>query len=188
MSVEISRVIYAILALLSIMVIYVAVLFTIFYAFSTIFRLLYKTVWFRRLLFRLQTRFQQTINYISPIAKRLLSIVEILIDPIFYGYAIVAVYERVQNINQYTQVNPQYKFWNLLEANMNYDEGFWIAFYIIFTIWFLVRTNTYVNDKVFQKKVGKSMDKLLGNHNKASIGKINKEIREHLKKIKEDKK
>jgi hypothetical protein len=104
---------------------------------------------------------------------------------VFYGYAIVAVYDKVQVISQYTQNNPQYKFWDLLEANMNYDQGFWITFFIIFTIWFFARANAYVDDKIFQRKVLKSLDKLLGNSNQIDIGKINKKMREHLKKIKE---
>ncbi|HEY51024.1 MAG TPA: hypothetical protein G4O20_04380 [Dehalococcoidia bacterium] len=185
MPIEVTRIIYAILVLLSLTTIYILALRIVIKIFSVLFRLLYKTAWFRRLLFILQTKLQQAIDYTSPFIRRLWNLIEVLIDPVFYGYSIVAVYDRVQVINQYVQNNPQYKFWDLLEANMNYDLSFWLAFTIIFTLWFFVRANTHMSDKIFQKRVLKSLNKLSGESDELDIGKINKEIREHLRKRKE---
>ena len=41
---------------------------------------------------------------------------EIYADLILYGYALVAIYDRIQSITRYTKSNPQYSFWDVLDT------------------------------------------------------------------------
>jgi hypothetical protein len=82
---------------------------------------------------------------------------EILIDPIFYGYAVAALYQRIQSVADYTENNIQYSFWELWDLDIQTDATFYTIFFIIFIIWVICRTwqskqkaleNKAVNDKL----------------------------------------
>ena len=71
---------------------------------------------------------------------------------------------------------------------MNYDLSFWLTFTVIFMLWFFVRVNRHKSNKIFQKRVLKSLNKLSGETDKLDIGKINKEIRERMGVIRSNQK
>jgi hypothetical protein len=130
----------------------------------------------------------KSLEYITPYIKRLWSfIAEILIDPIFYGYTVVAVYDKMQTLNEYAKNFPQYGFWRILDADMNTEPNFWLVFFTILTIWILAKAWIHDEDSTYKKGVLnslKNIEKKLGYSKESDIGSINKKINEALKRIK----
>ena len=107
---------------------------------------------------------------------------EILIDPIFYGYALIALVDRLQSINEYAKQYPQYGFWRILDIDMRTDFSFYMVFMILFTLWMFskvwkhnqdvkdkrVMTKSLANIASILKKMNKKLDKLPGNDKKDS--------------------
>ena len=115
---------------------------------------------------------------------------EVLIDPIFLGFVIFTLDNRLQSLINYTQTNPQYNFWDLLNADMNKDTTFYFWFIAIFTIWVMGKTWKHNQDVKRDNKIIKTLNRIdeqLGSEpiDIPNIGITNKQIRENLKKIRE---
>ena len=120
---------------------------------------------------------------------------EVLADPIFYGYALVVVVNRLQSISEYVKQNPRYNFFQILELDMNTDTTFYMIFFIIFTLWMFGKVwkhNQDVKEKIAMRKVLEANTKSLKNvetglsfKEQPDIGLINKEIRQALQMIKD---
>ena len=172
MPIEVKQIITAIYALVIMLAIYIAVLFTVYWILSRMFRWLYKMPWFNKLVSYIQVLLQQLYRYVSPQWQQLYKyaiphinklwsfISEILIDPIFYGYTVVAVYDKMQALSEYSKNFPQYGFWRILEADVNSDIGFWAAFFAIFTIWFSAKVWKHNQDVGDRRAITSSLESI----------------------------
>jgi hypothetical protein len=105
----------------------------------------------------------------------------VLIDPVFYGYALVTLLQRLQAIQEYAQVYPQYSFGQLLDLDMTTHMQYYIALGIIFLLWMAWKVQRHAQEVRFERNVTAKLDKLRDS-NKA----LNEEIRDNTKQISED--
>lgn len=85
---------------------------------------------------------------------------EILINPLFYGYTLYVLVNRLESIDNYTKDYPQYNFWQLLDLDMRTDMDFYIVFIIIFTLWMLGRVWKHRQELQRQKSIEKNLGEI----------------------------
>ena len=86
---------------------------------------------------------------------------EMLIDPMFYGYALYTLVRRLQSIAEYTKTYPQYSFTQLLNLDMETDMQYYIVFFVIFVLWMFWKSWKHRQEKSFQKNLNDKLDKLI---------------------------
>lgn len=85
-------------------------------------------------------------------------LVSIIIDPLFYGYAIYSIINKFESIADFTKHYPRYDFWRVLDADVIRDAGFYVVFLFIFLIW-LFSKSWKANQETRRDK---SLEKILG--------------------------
>ncbi|MBC8276431.1 MAG: hypothetical protein H8E40_15880 [Chloroflexi bacterium] len=87
---------------------------------------------------------------------------EVLIDPLFYGYALYVLVSRFESITNSTKDYPQYDFWRLLDLDMREDMNFYIVFMIIFILWIFGKSWKHRQELRRDKSVARSLEKIAG--------------------------
>jgi hypothetical protein len=105
----------------------------------------------------------------------------VLIDPVFYGYALVTLLQRLQAIQEYAQVYPQYSFEQLLDLDMTTHMQYYIALGIIFLLWMAWKVQRHAQEVRFERNVTAKLDKLFD-----GIENSQKELSENIKRNSED--
>lgn len=109
---------------------------------------------------------------------------EIFIDPIFYGYLLYTLVQRLQSIANYAKSYPKYNFMQLLDLDMRTDMQYYIVLFIIFALWMFWKAWKHRQQIRFEKSINEKLDKLLGNNrNNINVGKINAKIKQELENI-----
>lgn len=95
-----------------------------------IYRWLYKQTWFSRRVVQTQLAIRYFWSKYLPNLTNLWEYVYgIYADPLFYGYALVVVVDRLQSLREYAKQYPQYDYIQILEADMNADTTFYVIFF-----------------------------------------------------------
>jgi len=158
--------------------------FSLVYKFGTVF---YRWLSHRAFYIRLRQRWQEWWKR-NRLATTwwLESIAEVVIDPAFYGYVLVTLYQRVQAIGDYAKTHRQYSFWQLLNADMETHMQYYIVLFIIFIAWMFWKLEKHRKGIMFEKSTSAKLDKVNENirqnsgdikHLTASIEKLVEEIR-----------
>ena len=114
--------------------------------------ILYKWLSKRKFVLLLRQKYQEWWNKKkTPVISLWEFTSEMLIDPIFYGYALYTLVRRLQSIAGYTETYPQYSFMDLLNLDMEADMQYYIVFLMIFVLWMLWRTRKHNSEMRFRK-------------------------------------
>jgi amino acid permease len=105
----------------------------------------------------------------------------VFIDPVFYGYVLVTLVQRLQAIQEYAQHYPQYSFWQLLDLDTTTHMQYYIALAVIFVLWMAWKVQRHSQEVRFERNVNAKLDKLLD-----GIGNSNKELSESIKQNSKD--
>jgi hypothetical protein len=123
------------------------------------------------------------------------SIAIVVIDPVFYGYALVTLVQRLQAIQQYAVLYPQYNFWQLLDLDSRTHMQYYIALAVIFLIWAFWKIHQHSHDVRFEATTNTKLDKLLDSNktlsetvkqNNENIGQLTESIEKLVEEIKKD--
>jgi hypothetical protein len=123
------------------------------------------------------------------------SMAEVFIDPAFYGYVLVTLYQRVQAISDYAKTYPQYSFWQLLDLDTRIHMQYYIVLVVIFLLWMTWRVHKHGQEVRFENAMNVRLDKLLdGNkvlgesikENSESIKQLTKNIEKLVEEIRSD--
>jgi hypothetical protein len=109
------------------------------------------------------------------------STAEVFIDPAFYGYVLVTLYQRVQVISDYAKTYPQYSFWQLLDWDTRTHMQYYIVLTIIFVLWMAWRVRRHSQEVRFERNVNAKLDKLID-----GMGDSHKELSENIRRNSED--
>jgi hypothetical protein len=186
---EIRQIVGLVLVLFIMASIFTAIGYSILWGLLQIYKWLFRQSWFSKRIIQIKNAVRKWWKKYLPDFTSLWEFFhEVLADPLFYGYALVVVVDRLQSISEYTKQYPQYTFFQLLDKDMNTDTIFYFTFYIIFMLWMLGKiwkhTQDVKNNRIITKSL-KNIEVKLGCYEQQDIGLINKEIRENLKRIKE---
>lgn len=88
-------------------------------------------------------------------------LVTVLSDPVFYGYVLVTLYQRVQAISEYAKTYPQYSFWQLLNVDTETHMQYYTALAIIFIIWLLAQVWKHNKKVEAEGRLNRRLDGLL---------------------------
>jgi len=181
-SVNIPNVILAVLMLVLTMLAFAVVVFGFFslvYKLGTIF---YKWLSRRAFYIRLQQKRQEWWSRHRVSAEWWWeSTAIVFVDPVFYGYALVTLVQRMQAIQEYAQRFPQYSFWQLLELDTTTHMQYYIALAIIFVLWMVWKVQRHAQEVRFERNVTAKLDKLFN-----GIENSQKELSENIKRNSED--
>ncbi|MDD4877008.1 MAG: hypothetical protein PHQ86_07785 [Dehalococcoidales bacterium] len=124
----------------------------LFWVFSNIYSLLYKTARFRTFIAFLQNQVAQpTMQWwranLPSIIRFFEYFYEVFGDLVIFGYATWALGQRLQDIQQFVVSNPQYKYWQVLDYSMNTDVVFWWVLIILLSLWILGKAKKYAKDR-----------------------------------------
>jgi hypothetical protein len=124
--------------------------------------ILYKWLSKRKFVLLLRQKYQKWWNKNKVLVISLWEFVsEVVIDPVFYGYVLFTLVQRLQSIADYSKTYPQYKFMQLLNLDMNTDTKYYIVLLIIFSLWMFWRAWKHRQEKRFQKNINDKLDKLV---------------------------
>ena len=152
-----------------------SILFSLVYRLSAIF---YKWLSQRAFFIRLQQRRQEWWSRHKVSATWWWeSTAIVLIDPVFYGYALVTLVQRLQAIQEYGQTYPQYGFWQLLDLDLSTHMQYYIALAVIFLIWTYWKIYQHSHAIRAERNVNTKLDNLLD---------ANKELRDSIEKLVEE--
>jgi len=87
-------------------------------------------------------------------------LLQILIDPLFFAYAVYALFNRLGAISTAVAQNPQYKFWQLLDQEMESDPNFYAWFLLIFVVWVVGKSWRYQQQRATQRNITKSLNNI----------------------------
>jgi len=85
---------------------------------------------------------------------------EIIVDPLFYVYALYSLVNRFESFNAYAETYPQYNFWELLNLDMEADMNFYLIFMIIFFAWIMWKSWRRQQEVRYQKELAKRFDSI----------------------------
>jgi len=108
------------------------------------------------------------------------SIAEVVIDPAFYGYVLVTLYQRVQAISDYAKTHPQYSVWQLLNVDMETHMQYYVVLFIIFIAWMFWKLEKHRKEVIFERNTNRKLDKVLD-----SIEDRNKALEDLAKAVKQ---
>ena len=118
-------------------------------------------------------------------------LISVLIDPVFYGYVLVTLYQRVQAISEYAEGHPQYSSWQLLNADMESHMQYYIVLLIIFCVWLLAQVWKHNRQVDSDRNRNTKLDRLVSGieaHDKTlmeSLRASNENIRQNSEDIKQ---
>ncbi len=119
----------------------------------------------------------------------------VLIDPVFYGYALVTLVQRLQAIQEYGQTYPQYSFWQLLDLDSRTHMQYYIALTVIFVIWMYWKIYQHSHEVRFERDINAKLDKLIASNkalsdnakqNSEDISRLTKSIEKLVEEIRND--
>ena len=161
MSIDFKQILALVLVLVTMGFIAFAVGSSIGWILRKIFQWLFKQNWFAKKVLRIQVGLQHWWEkYLPDFTKLFEFLYEVFADPLFYGYALVVVVDRMQSIGEYTKQYPQYSFFQILEFDMNTDTTFYLIFLIVFTLWMFGKAWKHKQDSRNHKEITKSLESI----------------------------
>jgi hypothetical protein len=83
---------------------------------------------------------------------------EILVNPLFFGFMVYALFNRITSITDYVATHPEISLWQQLNADVEQDVNFYIWISIIFTIWMLGKAWIHGNQKYVERTIIKVLE------------------------------
>lgn len=131
-----SRFAISVLFLVLLAVLYVGILTVLAWLLGKFLRWLLRQPMVNRQVSRMQRKLREWwMRYKAEVIQIWEFASEVLIDPLFFGYIIFALFNRIEFIIGYTKIYPQYSFWQILNLDMENDMNFYAWFLVIFFLW-----------------------------------------------------
>ena len=83
---------------------------------------------------------------------------EILIDPLFFGYVVFVLFNRLESLIAYTKANPKYSFWQILNLDMENDMNLYAWFILIFFVWMVGKGWAHRQQVRNQRQIAKILE------------------------------
>jgi hypothetical protein len=83
---------------------------------------------------------------------------DIIIDPLFFAFAVFMLFSRIQAIINYVAANPTYSFWVILEIDIRTNVGLYVGFLTAFGIWAFLRAYKYRKERSERKQLNKAIE------------------------------
>jgi len=103
---------------------------------------------------------------------------EIIIDPLFFAFAVLMLFSRIQAIIEFTAANPTFSFWAILELDMEMHLGLYIGFIAAFAIWSLLKGYKYRREKAEGKQLTNTLEKI--NTNIAGLQEVIRDLQDKI--------
>lgn len=85
---------------------------------------------------------------------------DIIIDPLFFAFAVFMLFSRIQGIINYVAANPQYSFWVILELDIEMNMGLYIGFLAAFAIWAFLRGYKHRRERSERKEINGRLERI----------------------------
>jgi hypothetical protein len=97
---------------------------------------------------------------------------ELIIEPLFFAYTIFVLFNKISSFTDYTKINPETNFLQMLNQDMNQDMNFYLFFMAIFFLWMLGKAWKHRKEESDQKvlvKILQDHDKLIQENTRVLI-------------------
>ena len=85
---------------------------------------------------------------------------DIIIDPLFFAFAVFMLFIRIQTIIDFIAANPTYSFWVVLEVDMHLNLWVYITFLVVFALWMFLKGIKYRREKSDRKQLTSTLEKI----------------------------
>jgi hypothetical protein len=105
---------------------------------------------------------------------------DILVDPLFFAFAVSVLFTRLQAIINFTAANPTYSFWTALWVDVDMNAAWYIGFLIVFGVWAILKALKHRRDRDAEERLNNTLDGL-----KTAIEALPNKIAEAMKSSKD---
>jgi hypothetical protein len=85
---------------------------------------------------------------------------DILVDPLFFAFAVSVLFTRLQAIISFTHANPMYSFWTALWVDVDMNTGWYIGFLVVFGVWAILKALKHRRDRDAEERLYNILDGL----------------------------
>lgn len=106
---------------------------------------------------------------------------DILVDPLFFAFAVSVLFTRLQAIISFTAANPTYSFWAALGVDVDMNPAWYIGFLVVFGIWAILKALKHRRERDAEERLDNTLNSL-----KTAIEDLPNKIAEAIKSSKNE--
>jgi len=119
----------------------------------------------------------------TPNTERWEFLFDILVDPLFFAFAISVLFTRLQAIISFTTANPTYSFWTALGVDVDMNPAWYIGFLAVFGVWAILKALKHRRERDAEERLNNTLNSLT-----KAIEALPNKIAEAMKSPKDDNK
>jgi len=85
---------------------------------------------------------------------------DILVDPLFFAFAVSVLFTRLQAIISFTSAYPEYSFWAALWVDIDMNATWYFIFLAIFGIWGILKALKHRREREAEERLNNTLDGL----------------------------
>jgi len=83
---------------------------------------------------------------------------EALVNPLFFGFVVYVLFNRITSITDYVSTHPEISLWQQLNVDVEQDVNFYMWILIVFTIWMLGKAWIHGKQKYVERTITKALE------------------------------